>query len=566
MQFETVSVSDELIQLVEKYGKNSNSFMTLYPGLQYFRSPNPNTPGVIAFMKLSHSWIGGAEPLGPPAVYSNLLNDFANEAAKEGKSAILIPVGSEVTQIAVDNGYKSLFIGTEPTFDLNWYPKSGNTWIDVVPTAKHLDARGAQVFELDPKTCSPEKKKVLDSITQEWLDSRKMEPLRFLNKVEPWTLSQHKKYFYLELQGRILAFLAAIPIFPRKGWYLIDLTRRNNAPAGTTELLTLQAIRLLRNSGANEISLGVSPLSQIEQISQIPLANSEHHRYLYPFLNYLYQSGGRLYGFKSLYDYKLKFGPTSSQPMFLIYKSHTQKPQLSLFSIVNVFEVFLGKSLFKAIPLIVWRNFSKLSADRFIKTRINSNVIVRSTPRTWKDLFYRCKATGLLFITNIIIYYLSSGQSGKIDPQIESRWSYSWKVFSASPVNALVLSPFLHWNELHLVTNMIMMIFFTGVLEYLCGTKYTMISYFLPMLLTNPLTSLLLIPIHAVDSTSADIGASLGIFGCLGVLSTLLKQGRLLMGIFLTGSFAFSILSKDWMNLNHWVALILGYFMGIALI
>ena len=110
--------------------------------------------------------------------------------------------------------------------------------------------------EANPKDLSPEKKAELDKLVEEWVGTRKMGLLSFLNRVEPWTLSQFKKYFYVELDGKILSFVSGVPIPPCRGWYLVDLFRKKDSPPGSTELLILESMRLLKKEGAKLVSLG----------------------------------------------------------------------------------------------------------------------------------------------------------------------------------------------------------------------------------------------------------------------------------------------------------------------
>ncbi len=544
----------QLLEVVQKYGNNSNSFMTLYPGFDYFKSKDPTIPGAIAFLEMSYAWIGGTEPLTSPECENRLLTEFAEAAAKVGKTAVLLPVNQEVAKRASKAGYGSLMIGREPVFDLSFYPKTGNTWIDIIPTAKQLDAKGARIIEISPTQCSQQIKHELDAITTEWLSTRKMDPLGFLNKVEPWTLSEHKKYFYLELSGKILAFLAAIPIWPRRGWYLIDLVRKKDTPAGTTELLTLRSMQLLKNAGAQEVTLGVSPLAQLDSDPSNPKLSA--------FLRMMYEKGNLFYNFKSLYQYKLKFDPTRCDAAYLIFKNiETQQTHLRLKDVLSIFQAFSRKGLMHATWSGLTRSVKQTHLSELIRNQLKLAVVVRSVPRSWRLLLLRCKFTVSILVFNLVLFFATTESSGLLKSSIEAQWGYRWDTLHQSPVHALALSPFLHWNLTHLNINLILLICFTGGLEYLAGTGFVALCYLIPMILSNPLTSLCLGAMN-FPLTELDVGASLGIFGCVGALNGFLRHGIILSASLCGITLIQALVTHNGLVLNHWTALFLGTLIG----
>ncbi len=557
---------DELIESIQRFGTNSNSFMTLYPGFHYFKSSNPKISGFIAYRDMPWAWVGGAEPLTEPHVLPELLTEFSLAASQAGKSVVFLPVSREVAETACQIGFSSIFIGSEPTFDLNQFPATGKTWVNVVSTAKHLDSKGAQVHEFNPSLCSALLKKELNSITQEWLDSRKMAPLAFLNQVEPWALSQFKRYFYLKINEKIFSFLAAVPIWARQGWYLVDLLRRNNSPPGASELLILKTLKKLKSSGALHASLGVSPLAEMNHAHSIPLAHAEKHLKLYSFFNLLYEKGGGLYGFQSLYQFKLKLSPSFSTPTFLIFKSHSKPAELNLQTVISVFQAFTQRGILWAIVSSIKRWIQNTPFMEWIQTNTNDFIVLRSMPHSLKNLAYRCKFTLVLFFLNLGCFFFSIDRFGKIDLQIEKQWGYSWNSFIQSPFHSLVLSPFLHSNIFHLGTNLLLLILCTGGLECFTGTRITIILYGISMILSNPLTSIFFQPFHIISPTEIDVGASLGIFGCAGALSLLFKTGTYMKALLLILTFLFTWRSHQWLELNHWIALGLGLVVGSILL
>lgn len=580
-----------------KNGRNSNSFFSLYPGFKYFQPKEQNSEadsGIIVYADTPYAWVGAAEPLVPEADMARCLEAFSEAAARAGKFVILLPVSGSVAKKAIEAGFSSLMIGSEPVFDLERYPQTGKTWLNIVTTVKHLSQKGAVVSEFDPATLSPTERAELDEIAAEWLSSRKTDTLGFLNQVEPWSFSQYKKYFRVSLpisvpvssnhraaaaggsnaiSRRTSAFLAAIPILARKGWYLVDLLRRDDSPPGSTELLLLNSMRLLKEAGAKEISLGVAPLSKLELAEYLSMAQASLNRRYYQIFRLIYEKGSAFYNFKTLDLYKQKFFPTSNEPMFLIYKrtsgSNKKTNGLGIKGALSIAHVFLPQGLTHAIYSSIFRQFKKFDFSLWIRNQVKATTVVRSAPRNHSRLLYRCKSTVVLAVAQLIVFLFTVTQSSSFFPtlssEIEQKWGYSWALFLQHPLQASLLSPFLHWNLLHLGSNLLLMIVFTGGLEYLTGTTITLTTYAIVSWVANPLTSLALLFVPHANFMAIDVGASLGIFGCAGAVSTLLKRKWTLL-LFLSSAIVIdAIVHSTLLTFNHCVALVIGFVIGTIL-
>ena len=351
-------------------------------------------------------------------------------------------------------------------------------------------------------------------MTDDWLGTRKMDALAFLNQVDPWYRQADKRYFKIDHQGRTLAFLAAIPVWAGDGWYLIDLIRRADSPAGSTELLLLQSMNGLREAGAKFCTMGVAPLSGIENAGKYPASDFGANRRTYGLLHWMYEKGNALYNFKPLHQYKLKFDPTSTPPMYLLYS-----PRLGVRPRLGLSRAFQPGGMARATWSGALRMVARFSlADWSPRAQLTTRTVACApSPPSWVRLLQRCKLTVALLAANLLTYFATTDSSGSISPDLESAWGFSWLDFTHHPLHSLFLSPFLHWNLLHLCLNLVVLVAFTGGLEYLAGSGITAACYFVPMLASNPATGgvlALLKPwIASINLGEIDIGASLGIFG-----------------------------------------------------
>ncbi len=537
-------IPQRLRELVTLHGFNSNAFLTMYEGFSYFETAD----GIVAYYERPFAWVAAGEPLASADLQLKLFTEFAAAAKKAGKAALCLPAFGDFVHRAEAAGFGTLMIGSEPTVRLETYPKTGFTWLTIVPTAKQLHGKGARVREVDLTTLTTERRRELDGVTQEWLATRKMAALSFLNKVEPWTLSADKKYFEIVSNGRTTAFLAAIPIWPRKGWYLIDLMRRTHSEAGTSELLLLEAMRLLKEQGALEVTFGVAPLSNLENAPE-----RQRKTRLNKMLRNIYASEDLLYNFGSLHQFKLKFQPNHVANVFLVYSPTRLGPLM----ILSLLQAFVPHGITVAVLSGAWRTVKNFDLPRFIKTQLAPGVVVRSAPPTMLRLLYRCRLT----VASLLGYFLVAALTltgGKLRPELAQDWAFSYVALRAQPVHALALAPFLHWNLIHLLTNAGLAVFFCGLLEYLSGSLLAVTAFGLAAALANPLACIVF-QLGASHVSELDVGASLGILGCAGALVPMLRHGRILLPVLLACAGASAFFTQSQLGLNHVFAILVGW-------
>jgi phosphatidylglycerol lysyltransferase len=115
----------------------------------------------------------------------------------------------------------------------------------------------------------------------------------------------------------VYAFVSFVPIYGRKGWG-IDLMRRGSRiPAGTMELLIVRSIEYLKARGAEVMSLGLAPMSNINQSDETFLEYG---------IDLLSNFVGDLSKKASLCNFKKKFQPVW-ESRYLVYSSSLKLPK-----------------------------------------------------------------------------------------------------------------------------------------------------------------------------------------------------------------------------------------------
>ncbi len=545
--------SPELRSLLKDHGWNSNAFMALYPEFELFRSKD-RLRSAIAYVETKTAWVGAADPLGPLEEHGEILKQFGLAAKARGKDALLIAAGTATRQQAKLQGYGSIWIGSEPSFDFQKYQPRADT----VQTARRLEQRGFRVEEVRPREMNPQDRVQLEKLLHNWLASRKMELLGFLNTVNPWILEADKKYFVLKQGSALHAFVAAIPIWPRKAWYLIDVIRPQESLPGGSELLILEAMRILKQQGAREVSLGVSPLSNLHR------APLPEHPWLYRGMSTVYRHFNVFYRFQSLHQFKLKFKPTSEEPSYLLY----WPGRLSLRVPVGLIQAIFPDGIRGMLCGTFLRSLRQARLREVLASALKEHFVLRPIPLDGRSLLQRTRMTQYLLAFNLVAFLISSGGGWMPRPEWITWGSFSLKKVLAFDFLPMATAGMLHWNAWHLLANSGLLFGFVGLLEVLLGASWVLPLYFLGYFSTNLLTALLLVwpatkvfpGAAAYLSLESDVGASLAIFSCLGGLIFFLKNTRAWLILLGLGVLLACLFFQSLLQANHWVAIILGVF------
>lgn len=572
----SVELEEVLLQLVRSHGRSSNSFQLLYGGFRYFGDlTGDEAPGLIAFASTPFAWMAAAEPLCSDENIGTLIDRFVDAARSHGKETVFLPVGEKLARLAESRGLQAWPIGLEPYLELSRRRTPISDTLRSHPSARALLSKGAVIEPFNPLEISPREHFELDAVTDRWLRSRKSTPLGFLNRLEPWRFSEHKRYFWLRYHGHVQGYVTANPIPATGSWYLIDLIRDPDSPAGTTELLVISAAQHLQDKGAVEVSLGLSPLAGA------PWGNTSAR---YPRLaRMVYERGTFFYSFQPLFAFKSKFAPDRWETRYLLSSGN-----LGPGALYAILRAHYPQGLARASAGSFFRAFSQVNPAPLLLSQVSPRIVARSLPRTLSELLFRARATLSLCAVNIL-FFLATSDGTHIRYWIAKKYAYSWTGLgdpsgvSSDSLKALLLSPFLHWDLFHIGFNLVTFAIFGTLLELLAGSMLLILCFVAGILFSNLLTSSIgililrsaraVLPLLGRDSffsipaleayqhfvSDMDIGCSLGVFAGMGGLAWFLRHSTVFLAIWGIGVVIYSIQSGHWLELNHLTAMLLGY-------
>jgi phosphatidylglycerol lysyltransferase len=212
------------------------------------------------------------------------------------------------------HGFRFLKLGEEPFFELDKFTLKGNRMSNVRSSGNTARRRGVTVREYYPT--DPEALLInpqLEAISLQWLEKRGISELSFTLGTLSLEQPRERRYFIAEHANQVVAFLTYTPIAARQGVYLDLMRRAENTPTGTMDLLLSESFQLLRETGVKLVTMGMSPLANIQNSSV------EQSKHLASLLHQFSTQGKSFYNFQQMHDFKRKFKPHFWESKYLAY-------------------------------------------------------------------------------------------------------------------------------------------------------------------------------------------------------------------------------------------------------
>ena len=289
-----------VLELLRAHGWNATSFQVLEEGFAY--AFDEVADACVAYVDTGRAWVVAGAPIASAAASADVATRFIAGATTARRRVAFFAVEDRFLEASK---LPSVRVGEQPTWDPSQWDgslRSAKSLREQLRRAKTkgVVARAVAASELEDEG-SPLRRAVEELITR-WLASRGMAPMGFLVDVQPFAFARERRYVIAEREGRVVAFLAAVPVYARGGWLLEDLVRDPAAPNGTAELVVDFAMRALAGEGSRYVTMGLAPLAGA--VGWLRLA----------------RDGARaLYDFEGVRSFKAKLKPHAWEPIHLAY-------------------------------------------------------------------------------------------------------------------------------------------------------------------------------------------------------------------------------------------------------
>ncbi|WP_248482909.1 bifunctional lysylphosphatidylglycerol flippase/synthetase MprF [Tepidibacter aestuarii] len=313
---------------LKKYGYNSISYLALEKDKKYFFSKNID--GAVIYVISSGVAVCSGDPICDEDDAVQLLSEFISYCKEKEFRICFCQISGKFINEFNKLGFGFIKYGEEAMFDLETYTTCGKKAAKIRQAINNANRLGVEIFEYKPlenKDTTIEKE-ILE-VSNEWLSFKKSGELSFMLGSISLDNPMDRRYFIaVDSDKKILGFVVFVPFLGGKGYYADVTRRRADAPIGVMEKIMINAFNEMKNEGVKWGSLGVAPLANVRE-------DKEKIQISLFIMEFIYKNINNFYGFKSLHQYKKKYGPTRWESRFLAYYPKIFTPKIA-YSIIKV--------------------------------------------------------------------------------------------------------------------------------------------------------------------------------------------------------------------------------------
>lgn len=252
-------------------------------------------------------WIAMGDPVGDPTEFEELVWEFRESADKVAAQVSFYEIGIENIPLYLDLGLSLIKLGQQALVPLKSFGLEGKKRQNLRSAINKYQREGFG-FEIIPASQVHEILPQLKNISDQWLQEKNSKEKRFSLGFFNEEYLKHCDVAVVKKEGDIYAF-CNLWALNNKRQISIDLMRYlQGTPNGIMEFLNISLIMWAKEEGFEYFSLGMAPLSGLENHSLAPLWHKIG--------NTIFRVGGDFYNFEGVYFYKEKFNP-EWEPVYL---------------------------------------------------------------------------------------------------------------------------------------------------------------------------------------------------------------------------------------------------------
>ncbi len=311
--------AERVLDVLRAWGTHATSFQILEPGYRYWLDETVQAPGaLIAWVPSGRTRVCAGVPIAPPDRIAEVAGRFVAESSRAGDSVVFFSADdtflAALRALPEPLDFDAVPIGEQPEWDPRDWTTRGRSRRSVRSQSARARNKGVRVRVVVPREVEKHAgalRAEIELVMARWMASRRMSPMGFLVDLQPFGFARERRYYVAEQGDRAVGFLAAIPVYRRRGWFFEDLIRVPDAPNGTAELLVDTAMRDCQERGDTWVTLGLAPLAGVT-------AEPGPHRLLRRALVACYRHLGPLYQFRGVRDFKQRFRPDAWRTQYLV--------------------------------------------------------------------------------------------------------------------------------------------------------------------------------------------------------------------------------------------------------
>jgi len=303
--------------LTRLYGRNSISYFALDTDKSYFFSASGKS--VISYVLVGNVAVIAGDPIGPEEEMLPVIEQFMAFCHEQDWTVVFWQVRDSLVDLYRTTGLHLLKIGEDAIIPTHTFTLAGKAMANVRTSAKRAEREGIRIIFSHGPVQDAEQLAQMEQISRTWLASKGSSEMGF--SMGHFDIHGDPEQIYalaVDTTNKVHAFVTFVPIYGRNGWGLDLMRRAEQATPGTMELLLAQSIEYLKSEGADIVSLGLAPLSNVIDTHETFIATS---------IDFLAHRFGNPSANRSLSNFKKKFQP-NWESRYLVYSNTLTLPKV----------------------------------------------------------------------------------------------------------------------------------------------------------------------------------------------------------------------------------------------
>lgn len=322
--------SDRALDLLRRHGDHATSFQILERGFEHWFGDD----AVVGYVTVGSRRVVASRPICARGHELEVTTAFLADCARHRKRALFFSADEAyVSALSAVADCAAVKIGEQPVWEPSAYSLDGPRRKTLRAQVNRARNKGVAVERLEATEVQRRRAEIQD-VLDAWRASRRMGVMRFLVDLQPFAHAPERRYYLATRDGRPVGFLAAVPVYRRKGWFIEDMVRTPRAPNGTVEMLVARALADAHDEADGYATLGLAPLART-------LRGPGPHRLLRWCFAMSWDHLSALYDFAGIQRFKARFRPDGWEPQYLAAAS----PRLGLLDLHAVLRAFAGRGL-----------------------------------------------------------------------------------------------------------------------------------------------------------------------------------------------------------------------------
>lgn len=292
-----------LRRLIDKYGNDPLNEFSFLPDKHLFFHGGGENLSVVVYALWRDVAVTLTDPIGPKENRETVIEAFTRFCVEQDWHPVFYEVSAETLELYHKTGFSTFKVAEDARIRLADFTLQGGKFQNLRTALNKARKTGTTFLWYDGAKIDLKMEAQMQAISNEWLQSKNGMEMTF--DMGAFSIARIRNYgasLAIDAAGKVEAFSTWMPYGQGKGRCL-DLMRCRLEARGTMmDFLIVSSIEYFRAKGIEEVSLGNAPLANIENDMNRLVPEEKAIRYLF-------ENFKRLYGYKSLFDFKKKYNP-----------------------------------------------------------------------------------------------------------------------------------------------------------------------------------------------------------------------------------------------------------------